>query len=967
MKSSSRNRILMCTFSFLVAIGIFLIGRPALADWPTEIMSGLLSIFIWALGVILGLVLQVLILIAGYQDFINSQAVVLGWVIVRDICNMFFVIVLMIIAFGTILHLENYSYKKWLPKLILMAVLINFSKTICGILIDITQVAMLTFVNAFKDIGGGNATEMLGIAKIVTLSQTSNDTGFFTVVGAYILGMIYLIVSIIVIVAMMMMLVMRLVMIWIYVVLSPAAYLLSAFPGGQKYASQWWSEFIKNLIVGPVLAFFIWLSLASLGATSPSFDTTAADKNLADYNTQITTSAQSAKLTTGGEQSDAATAGTEASKPSVLIKFIIAIGMLLGGMMVTQQIGGAAGSMAGKVFEKGKGLSLKGAKGLGKWAGRRLADVRDIASEKAGVDLNLAAVWRRRNEQSEANRQLRLMHIRKNTLATAAGDKNAEGQRPGWLHRKLALASTGDVAWQNIVDKKFGVLTAGDVNVAEQAMTDIKKVEDDKNKAGENIESIRGESERTITQAEHVDNVQKAKNLRTANQELADRKKEITDSADYKTLKEKEDKYQITDSEQKSLDKYKEQIKKIDEKTATNEEDIERLDPGAITFDQVQANRANINSLELDNAALEDKKQKFIEKESYQNLLREESSGQISPANQALLDTQRNYVKSLDDRIKVNNEKKDKLSKTTVVVKDEAAKKEAQNSFKREIISQENNIKQYDKQLDGLNKALRHNQLSELSTARGHVDAQAEGEAAKKIATFVNPDQLVGIFKEAVESKDQALMAAVYKKLAKTANYNELHKALNIGTGYDGMIEMSKRLQTKEGGGMNEQDARGLVAEVGEICKGIGHMEAFASMSMNKAGQWEETGKDQQEAAILSEKSKIQVQQFVRNINRLGAGSYENDKPHTADNWTLSRSTLALFAAKDAKYADEMSKTGNINTIQFIGSNPKNLQALKDAGAKEVAKVIEDVMRKARVTSANVAKPLDSIRAVSRS
>ncbi|HNX58381.1 MAG TPA: hypothetical protein PKK43_04740, partial [Spirochaetota bacterium] len=211
-------------------------GRPVLAvggDWAHQILGGIFSLLISALGLILILVIKGLMLIASYQNFIGSPAVVQGWVIVRDVCNMFFVVVLLIIAFGTILHLENYSYKKWLPKLILMAVLINFSKTICGLLIDVAQVVMLSFVNAFKDVGAANLLDILGISDIVTFAKnTDTKMEFWTVIGAYILGLLYVVISIVVIAAMTAMLAVRLVMIWIYVVLSPLAYLLSAFPGG---------------------------------------------------------------------------------------------------------------------------------------------------------------------------------------------------------------------------------------------------------------------------------------------------------------------------------------------------------------------------------------------------------------------------------------------------------------------------------------------------------------------------------------------------------------------------------------------------------------------------------------------------------------------------------------------------------------------------------------------------------------
>ncbi|PIR77580.1 MAG: hypothetical protein COU30_01665, partial [Candidatus Magasanikbacteria bacterium CG10_big_fil_rev_8_21_14_0_10_38_6] len=278
-----------------------------------------------------------LILVANYSTFLDSGAVTFGWVIVRDLCNMFFVVVLLIIAFGTILNIEKYNYKKWLPKLILMAILINFSKTICGVLIDVAQIVMLTFVNSFSTIGTGTLVDVLGITEILNLSKTSEEVGFWTVVGAYLLGLAYVIISSIVLFTMVAMLAIRIVMIWIYVVLSPLAYLLSAFPGGQSYASKWWSEFTKNLIVGPVLAFFLWLSFAALTADKVR-DTTNID--------QVAEKDQVELL--GFDPKESGALGTNASSPGALIKFVIAIGMLVGGLKIAQEVGGAAGSMAGK-------------------------------------------------------------------------------------------------------------------------------------------------------------------------------------------------------------------------------------------------------------------------------------------------------------------------------------------------------------------------------------------------------------------------------------------------------------------------------------------------------------------------------------------------------------------------------------------------------------------------------------------
>ncbi|NCB20832.1 MAG: hypothetical protein EOM88_02830 [Clostridia bacterium] len=372
--------------ALLVVLSSFLIAQPVYANWVSDIIGGILGALIWAVGQIVILVMRVLLAIAQYQDFISPEAVKNGWEVVRDLSNMFFVVILLIISFATILHIESYNYKKWLPRLILMAVLINFSKTICGLLIDIAQVVMLTFVNSFRDIAGGNFVEMLGIKAAVTAA----DGGAWNIIGAYILGLIYIIIALVVLTTMTMILAMRIVMIWIYVVLSPLAYLLQAFPGGAQYASKWWKGFTENLIVGPVLAFFIWLSFATLQTnTGPNFEEHLATTK-DDQNIEFISSADTEVLT-----ADAPSNGSEASKPSVLIKFIMGVGMLIGGMKMAQEAGGAAGSIAGKGMAKinkmassvtsGAGNFAKNrAKGAGRVAGMTALGLASGAAQKLG-------------------------------------------------------------------------------------------------------------------------------------------------------------------------------------------------------------------------------------------------------------------------------------------------------------------------------------------------------------------------------------------------------------------------------------------------------------------------------------------------------------------------------------------------------------------------------------------------------
>ena len=384
MKLKANKKIIGLSLS-LVIMAVFLLISPVRAGvgdviggWGIDLLSGICNALVSALGWVLVQIMSILVYFAQYNGFITSAAVVNGWVIVRDVCNMFFVLILLVIAFATILQVEEYNYKKWLPKLILMAVLINFSKTICGLLIDAAQIVMLTFVNSFKDIVGANLTSALGIADWQKISDTGANN--WEVAAVLILAVIYVVIAIIVVSAMLAMIAMRIVMIWIYVVLSPIAYLMAAFPAGKSYSSKWWSQFTQNLVVGPVLAFFIWLSFTSLASFSSSEFMQNANKVDNSNGSNIA-------------KSTPTTFGTS----NTMVKFIIAIGMLLGGMRIAQEIGGDAAKAAGSVFNKGNNFAIGAAKGAGKLLGAAaMLPVNhgvDKLQEKGIVDLNLKRAW----------------------------------------------------------------------------------------------------------------------------------------------------------------------------------------------------------------------------------------------------------------------------------------------------------------------------------------------------------------------------------------------------------------------------------------------------------------------------------------------------------------------------------------------------------------------------------------------
>ncbi|HKK54477.1 MAG TPA: hypothetical protein VJ926_03080 [Patescibacteria group bacterium] len=524
MKKNLKKEFAIITAVSLVITGVFLFVHPSFAGWGAKLLTGLIGAIISGLGVVVGLVIEVLIRIAQYNDFTNARAIEKGWLVVRDLANMFFILVFLIIAFATILRVESYNYKKHLPKLLLMAVFINFSKTIAGLIIDFGQVAMITFVNGFKDIGAGNLVHMLGLTEIMQMKE-GGEVNDWTILSAYLLALLYMIVALVTIVAILAVLVMRMVMLWIYVVLSPLAFLLAAFPGGKKYSSMWWSNFSKEVIVGPVLAFFIWLSFVTVSITTGGNEIIPMDTITDDMTKEQIEEIQN----TNSQISKAATS-------DVFIKFIISIGMLVGGLVVSKQIGATAGSAAGtalntlnsgksKVLGAGRAALRGGVRRAGRGLKTMGSNALDRTSEKVGMDLNVGRVskrWKAQRQQSRTDRQSRIYQ------------KSLKNASSGGVRGGLAMLSTGDKA------RKY--LGKGQFFKAVGSENKINKRKERLNKKSEKISTMKEERGKYMSNNEHEENVNKKTGLENRNKEIDNKLKEKKNSLSSGNLNDEQEK-----------------------------------------------------------------------------------------------------------------------------------------------------------------------------------------------------------------------------------------------------------------------------------------------------------------------------------------------------------------------------------------------------------------------------------------
>lgn len=242
-------------------------------NWVLVIFANFLAWVIQMIGNLVVMLVDTLIQIAQYNTFVDAHPVEVGWPLVRDVTNMFFIVILLLIAFSVIIRWSKFNdWKRTLPKFLLMAVLINFSLPLIGILIDFSQVLMLTFVNGFKSAAAGNFVEVLKLDKVLQIANMPIDSGsplLVQLVAAEMFGIFILGLTCTLMLIMCIYLIVRIVGLWVSLILSPLAFFMTAVPNAlaskmSGIADDYWSKLSSMLTGGPIMAFFLWLTLATV-------------------------------------------------------------------------------------------------------------------------------------------------------------------------------------------------------------------------------------------------------------------------------------------------------------------------------------------------------------------------------------------------------------------------------------------------------------------------------------------------------------------------------------------------------------------------------------------------------------------------------------------------------------------------------------------------------------------------------
>ncbi len=221
-------------------------------------------------SIISGFILGVAIHFANIQSYTNSLAVQTGWPIVRNLGNMIIVLGFVVIGIATALRIKTYQASQLLAKLIVVALLINFSKLLCGVWIDGTNIIMNYFFGQIGNIsswfpGASN------IGSLFSEAATHSPMDF----GPILIGLIifnaiatflYLVYALVIL--------LRVLAIWVLVILSPLAFVCYVFPATKNVWDMWWKNFFQwTIIIIPLgLFYYVGGTMISQLTLSPNND-----------------------------------------------------------------------------------------------------------------------------------------------------------------------------------------------------------------------------------------------------------------------------------------------------------------------------------------------------------------------------------------------------------------------------------------------------------------------------------------------------------------------------------------------------------------------------------------------------------------------------------------------------------------------------------------------------------------------
>ena len=233
-----------------------------------------------------------------YGGFSTNPGVREVWTFMRDLVNLVLIIGMIIIAVATMLRIEKWGWKNTLWKLVVVALLVNFSLIIPGMVIDVSNFLSFYFLNAAKGenanlglailksfgfaISNNQATAPAfldqGVAQIAGGSETTEGVIDYAARQGYVAKFLLIAIALILIgffailtlFATFLVMILRAVLMCILLVVAPLTFASWIFPATASYFRKWWSFFIQWCLVPVIFSFLLYTSITILNVSQIS-------------------------------------------------------------------------------------------------------------------------------------------------------------------------------------------------------------------------------------------------------------------------------------------------------------------------------------------------------------------------------------------------------------------------------------------------------------------------------------------------------------------------------------------------------------------------------------------------------------------------------------------------------------------------------------------------------------------------
>ena len=226
-------------------------------------------------------------------EVFNNDALKLGWKTARNLANVIVIVMLIVTIMSQIsgFGITNYGVKKALPRIVVIAVLVNLSYVICQISVDVMNISGEAIRNAFEpiissawskvhydpgtfaNIAGGLSTDALTVILAYFGTKTFLASG-----ESIILLAVFVIISIAAgVLLLFLVITVRSALVILLTVTSPLAVVLAVFPGTKRAFNRWFDLFKGVLLCYPMAALLVYggnfasvIAMAALGLNSIS-------------------------------------------------------------------------------------------------------------------------------------------------------------------------------------------------------------------------------------------------------------------------------------------------------------------------------------------------------------------------------------------------------------------------------------------------------------------------------------------------------------------------------------------------------------------------------------------------------------------------------------------------------------------------------------------------------------------------